>query len=1236
MLRRFSTLSLFLLMICHWAVAQDGKLAGKVLDKDGLPVSFATVVVFDGELVKHGGQTDAEGTFSFNPVAAGTYRVQARYLGNVKAVDGVSVVSGQTRRIEIKFSGDAAAAMDTVEIVAEDPIQNDPVVGSQMSGDEIRQSAIRNVNAIAGMTAGVNAGVDGGLPSIRGARASATTYYIDGVRVRGLSNLPQASIQSVQVFTGGTPAEFGDFTGGVIALTSRNPASSFSGTVEGYSSRLTDAYNHNQASVTLTGPLAFKKTTLEDGQTFKSSVLGFFINGELFYNEDGGPSAAGIYKLNDSVLADLQAVPVEISEDGNTFRSRANFVGADDIEEIKAKQNNSQLRFRALARIDFQPTDNIILKVGGNYERIDIDQWGTTNMLFSPDVRSKFYGNQYRGWARFQQSFNTKSKNALVRNLFYSLQADYSLYERRFMNSQHRENFFDYGYVGKFEFDQVPVYGYFNNPTGDDLSSSPYWRTLGYLDQNLTFDDSDTRNPELAAYNNVIFDYAEQNGLPSFSFLAQDPITYGISNLQELAFRQGILNGGGPRAVYSLQSGVGATAGSYTKFDFERYGFSGQATAEIGPHNLKLGFEFEQRVERYYAISARSLWGLMRQLTNFHLNNLEDDPALYSYMMNAGGEWNDTISVPFAYNAQDQTAFDIKLREKLGLEIDGTQRINIDALAPEDFSLDMFTADELLQGGLGYINYYGYDYLGNKATPVADERFFTDPINRPQNAYAPTYVSAFIQDKFEFEDIIFNIGLRVDRFDANQKVLKDPYSLVDTYTASDLSALWDDYELPEGVGGTYVPYVSNVDPTEADIIGYRDGEVWYDRNGAPISSNEIANGSPNGRPLPYIREADTVSINSFKDYEPQTVFMPRISFSFPITDQASFFAHYDVLAQRPGQASPTTSSLLAGQISQYAFLENRPTVAVTNPNLQPEITIDYEAGFKQRVGERMAITISAFYRDMKNMIRYRRYNNAYPYTYDTYDNLDFGTVKGFNFIADMRRWNNLRFSANYTLQFSDATGSSFNSARAVVNSLDGVGVLRSAFPTGSDQRHAINVNMDYRFVGSAMGPGFDIGGKTIYPLKNAGANMVLYMGSGTPYSASAAPAPSILSGVNITNQLQGTPNGARKPWQFRVDLRLDKSFDFGGKVKNEKRGRVYSFNVFAEMLNVLDIQNITNVYRFTGLPDDDGYLTSASGELFTLRQIDPEAFVDQYTTLLINPGNYSLPRRIRLGVLFNF
>ncbi|MEL7339309.1 MAG: hypothetical protein AAGM67_02400, partial [Bacteroidota bacterium] len=474
--------------------------------------------------------------------------------------------------------------------------------------------------------------------------------------------------------------------------------------------------------------------------------------------------------------------------------------------------------------------------------------------------------------------------------------------------------------------------------------------------------------------------------------------------------------------------------------------------------------------------------------------------------------------------------------------------------------------------------------------------------------------------------------------------LKDNFSLYPTFTASEVASGnlgIPAFSLPTGVGEDYVPYVNDANnPTE--VIGYRNGESWFDATGAPVSSNVIA-GASGGRVQPAVKSSE-VSVESFEDYAPQTVVMPRISFSFPITDMASFFAHYDVLSQRPGQLFQTQSSLLAGRISDYVFLENRPTATIINPNLRPEITIDYEAGFKQRLGNNMALTISAYYRELRNQIRFRRFANAYPFSYDTYDNLDFGTVKGFSFAYNMRRTRNVALQASYTLQFADATGSDFSSARAVVNFLEGVGVLRVPLPVNNDQRHRFTGNIDYRFSGrnaQSWGPRLKIAGKDRYPLRDFGINLTGYIGSGTPFTRNAVPVPSVASGVNIVNQTEGTPNGVRQPWQFRIDGRIDKTFTLGGNVKTGKDGKdfksnAYGLNVYLTVFNVFDTRNVINVYRFTGLPDDDGYLTSDTGRQAIVSQIDPQAYIDHYTLRLANPNNFSVPRRIQLGLMFNF
>ncbi len=1231
MLQRIFTFTLLAFVSVLGVHAQDGKLTGRVLGSNGDPLSAATVVVFDGELFVKGVNTDDDGRYSINPLVPGNYRVEVRYLANIKTFEDVPVNAGQTRILDVLMGDDVT--IEEVVIVGNPVFEKDPAVVTTLTGEDFKNLSTRDVNSVAALTPGVYQSDEGsGELNIRGARSTSNVYYIDGMKIRGQTTLPQSSISQYQVYTGGTPAEFGDFTGGVISITTASPASAFSGGVEYVTSEYLDPFGHNLASLTLTGPLITKKSDMG-----KRSILGFFFSGELDYNRDQDPAYTGIYALKGGILEDLQNRPVEIANDNLGFRSRAAFLTRESWDTVQAKSFNTGLRARGLARLDFQPTPTILIKVGANYEYINTDQWSTDNMLFAPNPQNEFDGRNYRAWVRFQQSFKG-SENSKIRNFFYSIQADYSLYQRRFQNTLHQDSLFNYGHVGKFSFDEVPVYGYIDNPQ-DPSYSGAYWRTAGYAFDNLQFDPTTSRNPLLANYNTAILDHVSENGITNLDFnrvfLDPSPVVNRLFSLNDLAFRQGLLNGTSPARIYSVFSGIGANAGGYQKFDFEQYRIVGQLNAEIQGHNIRGGFEFEQRVERAYALGARQLWSWMRQYSNFHLLNLENDPNNFIPVVR-DGEFQDTVIVPRRYSATDQSTFDQNLRTKLGLPIDSPNFINIDELDPSFFSLDMFSADELLANGLGPISYYGFDYLGNKQETVPWQNFFNPEGNRPQNAFSPTYFSGFIQDKFEFEDIIFNMGLRVDRFDGNQPVLKDNYSLYATYNAAEIASGElgvPGYTLPSGIGSNFVPYVDNANnPTS--IIGYRNGESWFDASGAPVSSNEIRTQS-GGTVQPAVRESE-VNENSFEDYSPQTVFMPRISFSFPISDLALFFAHYDVLSQRPGQAFVTSTSLLAGQISNYAFLENTPTSTVINPNLRPEITIDYEAGFKQKVGETMALTVSAFYREMRNMVRFRRFNNGFPFSYDTYDNLDFGTVKGFTFNYDMRRTRNVQLRASYTHQYSDATGSNFNSARNVTNTLEGVGILRVLLPNDEDIRHRIAGSFDYRFSGRDRGPAVTIGGKTFYPLEEFGSNLSFQLTSGRPFTQSGIPTQSIALGVAQGSQIVGTPNGRRLPWTYRMDLRADKNFMLGGKLKNGEMGRIYDLNLYVQVLNLLNTQNVLGVYSYTGLPTDDGWLTSDPGLQFIPSQISPEAYVDQYSARLLSPEDFSLPRRIRVGLLFNF
>jgi hypothetical protein len=229
----------------------------------------------------------------------------------------------------------------------------------------------------------------------------------------------------------------------------------------------------------------------------------------------------------------------------------------------------------------------------------------------------------------------------------------------------------------------------------------------------------------------------------------------------------------------------------------------------------------------------------------------------------------------------------------------------------------------------------------------------------------------------------------------------------------------------------------------------------------------------------------------------------------------------------------------------------------------------------------------------------------------------------------------VRLTANYTLQFADGTGSGDRTSDKLLQ--NGQPNLRTIAPLDFDQRHAITLSIDYRYA-----DGKDYNGpmiKNTQVLSNTGVNMIFRCGSGTPYSrqrdvttqANNIGLQQISSGL-----LDGEINGSRLPWQYRVDLKVDK--DINLKFGKSENAKTVMLNVYIQVMNLFDTENIVDVYRYTGNPDDDGYLASATGQQFleSGSLSSTEAFVDQYNIKVNNPANYSLPRRARLGIKLDF
>lgn len=1301
---------LFTLLLCLssavtlYAQSVPGVLKGKVTtNTEATP--DAKVTILRGTDFISGAATNEDGEYRIENLDPGDYNVKVSSI-DTTMLRIVRIRSGETEELNVDLGGEklGESKLTVVEIVYEEKlIQKGVQKGDGKNLAAIRKLGDRNLASIVSVgVGGVTQNKDGGF-NVRGGRGDQTQTFVDGVRVIGSSGLPQVAIKNVAIITGGTPPWYGDATSGVIEIETADPTPSLVISGEALTSQFLDPYGYNLGALSLSGPI-WKSKAINPftKDTITLTRLGFFLAGEVQYQKDRDPSGIDLWKMKDNVKDQINKNPIRAVQQGDdvSFYSETDFLRKDAFEKTKVKENNDQTSVSINGRLDFRVNKSLIapayLKLGGSYRINNQNEWALRNMLYANDNNAHREEKDLRLFARFSQSFVPgDASKSILKNLSYNLQVDYSRRNAALFNPDWNDEVFKYGYVGQFgkaavinrnnlrqSGQQAEIFELITN--GDSrhdkrLTSDDYWQTAGFRDTAFNFNGSKTANSVAARYNNVIYDYYKQN--PQFApfdlfytGFRQD-LRQNVFDIFQLQRNNGILNGEEPNSNYSLFDMPGNVYNGYAKFQNEMFRVTGYATFVLGPkakpkteeekgsleltkankglHTIRVGFEFDQRTERNYSLGAAGLWTLARNLANKHIQDLDRNPLnatpIFSTGENGERYFQDTVQLNRVYNAAQQSNFSQNLRRSLGLNPNGTDYINVDYLTPDQLNINMFDATELFAGGKPVVSYYGYDYQGNlSGSRSSDQSFFTDSRNRPMNAFSPTYVAGYIQDKFEMDRIYFTLGVRVDRLDLNQKVLKDRYAMVPTWTAVE-AANGGGYKLPTTVGEDWVPYVSGLPQTETGkevpnnltqdrILGYRNGDRWYDKNGAPIDPTLLRVG---GRVLPYYKR-DSISYDAFEDYEPQVNFMPRVSFSFDISDRANFFAHYDVLTQRPTEAFRL-------QYTDFIFIQQNATTPIDNPSLKPSRTVDYEVGYQQMLDEEgsAAISISAFYREMRDMIQFFRFQNAYPITYDSYENIDFGTVKGFTFDFKTRPNRLVSFRAAYTLQFAQGTGSNANSGRGAVSGLVGFSVIRTLIPFDFDQRHTITGNIVFSLDESQerRGPKIKIGEKIYYPLKNSSASFTFRAGTGTPYTRNAIPNQAdVQFGVNGTTVTQGNLNGSRYPFNYNLDLRIDKSFNFSmGGTKKEvngtmvrEGGRNVNLNFYMVFLNLLNVQNILQVYSYSGQPDRSGYLESEQGKQLVQRQVDSQAFVDQYRIRENNPDFYNLPRRIRLGLIFTF
>jgi len=1279
---------LFTLSLCMLAgsvLYAQSTIKGEVKDQNGNPVSALQILLQQDGRVINGAYTDDLGAYQIFGVPAGTYDITAKGMINclnTRTEKGIYVSSSEVKFVNITMDCSSTELIE-VEVVYVPPVfsQDNTTSSDRLTGDEVRKTPGRSISAVLTNLGGVASSDGTSITSVRGNRSDGQQMIIDGVRVRGNSGIAMQTIEGFELIQGGIPAEYGDGTSFTV-LTTRGVAKDFHGGLELRSSL--EGYGQMVAAASVSGPILKGKTPQDPAR------MGFLISAEGNYNKDGYPALGGTWVAKPEVIQDIIANPVDYRFSQNVYVPfyRANNLSSDAFQKTRVRQNVQDWGFVAQGKIDImgggkdargRSKNNLRFSIGGTYQYLNNTNWRSRSYsLFNSANNDITTNSTLRLNARLNHRVKTDTAaNAILKNIMYDINVSYTRFNGKTENSVHKDNLFNYSYIGKFTTEREDFYTVEEmriEVAPEDTMNLMVTKLSNYqlpvwvsFDKNGYKNGDNYYNSNLIPYTQNFIDFIKEktgvdvnNATPEERRIVEQFLGASLLKPQYQQYF-GLLNGDSPDWIANrLYAPPGVlNRGTFSKSQQETFGAKLSLSLNIKDHEVKFGFELDKVTSRSYSIAASELWGLMRSLTQNDLNFSFDFDNPYWKSGNPFPDMDPALGLvdTMMYHiVPNLTNFDKNLRNLKGIK-DNLVFLDIDSYDPSDFSLDLFSPYELLNQGRNIVSYSGFDHTGKKSNRKIniDDFFNGEDLNSNVKysigAFEPIYMAIFLQDKFSISNLLFNLGLRLDYFNANQSVLKDPFLFRAAHTVQDLdNAGWI---IPiDNWGPNWIPYVANADEdmesSSPMIIAYRNGKTWYNSLGQEVAdpSSYLGTGGPILVEKPDQDALSKVTSDAFTKYKPYWNLMPRISFSFPVSTNSLFYAHYNIITYRSG-------SLQIDPIS-YLFIDLNRTDIINNPNLRAQRNVDYEIGFRQKVGENAAISIAAYYSEKKDQLQAYRYTGAYPNTYYSLENQDFGTVQGFIFGISMRGTKNLSFRANYTLQFAKGTGSSASSNLSIIRS--GQPNLRTLTNLSYDQRHNIAANIDLRF-----GQGTNYNGpvtvklkkgtdtkKEIRWLENSGVSLLLNAASGMPYSRSEIIFSSLGWGEQTSPRLKGTINGANMPWVFRCDLRLDKSFNLnlaGKKNTNESGKRINKpgmLTVYLEFQNLLNIKNVISVYDYTGSPDNDGYLASslftdivANGNGFIYSM--PEATARNYYDMLIaNPFNYNQPFRVHLGLSFSF
>lgn len=335
--------------------------------------------------------------------------------------------------------------------------------------------------------------------------------------------------------------------------------------------------------------------------------------------------------------------------------------------------------------------------------------------------------------------------------------------------------------------------------------------------------------------------------------------------------------------------------------------------------------------------------------------------------------------------------------------------------------------------------------------------------------------------------------------------------------------------------------------------------------------------------------------NSFFGRRYKLHLSPRVIVAHPITENSSFFFNYGEFTQNPSYRY--VYSKLRSISSESFPLQG-------NPNLNPQISVNYEVGAKHQFSPRAAANVTFFVRDIydyPSATRVDPISGTNLASYFIYLNGHFARSKGFEIEVEKRRSNHWAGKLSYSFQQTKGKSSDPNEDRAL-QELGGSSETRlSEVFVRWNRPHKVTASFDLRFDREAPA-----GWRW---LKQCGLNVFMQGQSGRAYTP-----------LDPTGLITiGEPNSLNAPMQITTDLKLNRWFGlFGRRMDVSLQGT----NVFNNRL----------IYRVDQI--------SGKGFVWGEGEFDPRhvSNLNDYTRIsqVDDPSNYGPGAQWRLSLDVDF